>query len=167
MAALNRRLARSRAAEGVLSLGAALLEPPRSAYRNAQAEFSTILPMAAVAVGLLCLVVLIQTSTIAVEAHTLRGLEVRRDGLIQTNLQIEAEIAALQSLRRIDVLARNRLGMIPAQARTYVVVDQVPTADEIPDDRPPSFAPDAPPPDANESLLDDILRSLPIIGEFY
>lgn len=159
MSLFDRRLGESRLVESLLGFGSLVADRPLALLDAARRQILTYLPIAAVIAGALSLLLLVQTSTQTAEGYTLRTLEDQRNDWQQKNLQLEAEIAALQSLRRVDILARQRLGMVPATDRKYITVAVSPLADEIPDDRPPSFD-RAPRPTRDDSPLGRLREAL-------
>jgi cell division protein FtsB len=166
MAQFDRGLLRNRAVEGLLGLGALVSDRPREALGEARDRLVSVLPHAAVVIGLASLLLLMQTSAIAAEGYTLRRLEAERESWRQRNLQLESEIAALQSLQRVDLIARQRLGMVPATERTYINVNVVPSGPEIPDDLPPSWARQAGLPQRDESVWGRLRETLNVLPWF-
>jgi cell division protein FtsL len=73
----------------------------------------------AVAIALLQV---IQTSSFAHTGQTLQQLETQKASLSAQTKNLEAEVAALSSLDRIDRTARDSLGMVPARNIEYLNV---------------------------------------------
>ena len=84
-------------------------------------------PRRAIAVALtlvaaIALIQVLQSSSIAHSAQGMRLLELRKSILQAEIHQLEADIAVLSSLDRIERSARDRLGMTPAENVTYLSV---------------------------------------------
>lgn len=141
MAGFGRSLDR-RAIEAALGLGTVAAARPRLILEDLRERLIAYLPLVGLLMVLLSLLLLFQTSTIANASFALRTLENQRDTLVQRNLQLEAEIAANQSLRTVEFYATNRLGMVPATQRRYIAVPISSQGSEIPQDRPPSWNPE-------------------------
>ena len=100
-------------------------------------------------------------------AVTSRGYEIedlKRERLAQQaeNHVLEAEVAQLSSLARVDIEARVRLGMEPAKRVLYITVNEpAPTAQHLPF-RFQAPAPEATPaPASGRSWLERLLDALP------
>jgi len=73
----------------------------------------------------------IQTSDATSTAYTIRRLEQERlDWSAQVH-SLEAEVASLTSLERVEREARDRLGMVPAENVLYVEVDVPPPQQQL------------------------------------
>ncbi len=91
----------------------------------------------------------------------MQRLEEQQSTLQAENHQLEADIAALSSLDRIEHDARDRLGMIPARKIEYVSVDTpAPSGPLLP--RPILALPEGQPPSQTDSWLDSLLKVLPL-----
>ena len=71
----------------------------------------------------IALLQVILSSTFTHTGQQLRDLEGRRAELQAQIYQTEADVAALASLERTERIARERLGMVPAQVNQYVSVN--------------------------------------------
>ena len=76
------------------------------------------------------LLLLMQTARVAALSHEVRQLHQAKEDWHQRNAQLEAEIASLASLQRIEKEARDHLGMVPAENHFYVPVERVHSAPE-------------------------------------
>lgn len=85
-----------------------------------------LLPIAVAVVSLVSLLALVQISGVTTSAYDVRRLEQERAGWQQANYQLEAEIARLQSLDRIEKEAKGKQQMVPASEYQFVVVKEIP-----------------------------------------
>ncbi|HWQ29204.1 MAG TPA: septum formation initiator family protein [Dehalococcoidia bacterium] len=103
----------------------------------------------------------LQTSDATTTGFEIQRLERQRDTLQAQVHSLEAEVAELSSLSRIDREARDRLGLVPPARTVYLNVDQpVPERQGIPTRYQPAPVDDAaltPPP---ESWWRGMLRAL-------
>lgn len=103
----------------------------------------------------------LQTSDATTTGFEIQRLERQRDTLQAQVHSLEAEVAELSSLSRIDREARDRLGLVPPARTVYLKVDQpVPERQGIPTRYQPAPVEDAalaPPP---ESWWRGMLRAL-------
>jgi cell division protein FtsL len=77
-----------------------------------------------VVIGLAGLLPLLVSSKVVHTSEDIRQLESTRDDWEARTQELEAEIAVLGSLDRIEKEARQRLGMVPPEETIYVTVDQ-------------------------------------------
>ena len=95
-------------------------------------------PRRAIAVALtvaaaIALLQVILSSTFTHTGQQLRDLENRRAELQAQIYQTEADVAALASLERMERIARERLGMVPAKVNHHVAVSvEAPTGALLP-----------------------------------
>ena len=90
-----------------------------------------ILALAIGAVAILVFLQVIQTSDATSTGYTIRRLEQERlDSAAQVH-RLEAEVASLTSLERVEREARGRLGMVPAEKVLYLDVDVPPPRQEL------------------------------------
>lgn len=87
-----------------------------------------LLPTTAAIVSLASLLLLLQSSNVTTSGYDLRRLEAMREDWAQSNYQLEAEIAYLQSLGRVAREAKEKLGMVPATTYLFVTVAKTPGA---------------------------------------
>lgn len=85
-----------------------------------------ILALAFGAVALLGLLQVIQTSDATSTGYNIRRLEQERLDWSARVHRLEAEVASLTSLERMEREARGRLGMVPADKVLYLEVDVPP-----------------------------------------
>jgi cell division protein FtsL len=110
-------------------------------------------------IALVGLLQVIQTSDVTTTGYSLRSLEQDRLGRQAQVHQLEAEVAALTSMDRIEREARGRLGMVtPAETMTLEVHTQPPAQQLIPQRYVPEEVKPAPKAD---SWLHKLLRLLP------
>ncbi len=102
----------------------------------------------------------LQASAVTQRSDRLLALQQRQDDLHAQVHSLEAEVAQLGSLQRIDSEARGRLGMVPANRALSVSVD-VPAPE--PGHLPASLQVATPPPEhSSGSILAQILNLLPL-----
>lgn len=94
---------------------------PRSENRLWSA-LGVLLAVAVLGAGL----VLASTSFVASTGYNLDRLQARKAYLEGQTQELEAEVASLRSLERIEREARSRLKMVNATSYVYVTVDAVP-----------------------------------------
>jgi cell division protein FtsL len=90
-----------------------------------------IIVLAFGAVALLGLLQVIQTSDATSTSYTIRHLEQERLDLSAQVHSLEAEVATLASLERVEREARARLGMVPAENVLYLEVDVPPPQQQL------------------------------------
>ena len=103
-----------------------------------------VLLVAVVAIVIVALLQVVQTSDAATSSFAIQQLEQERLELRTRTSQLEAEIAALSSLSRIEQEARERLGLEPAAAQQSLQVN-VPWPGADQQLLPTRFAPDEEP----------------------
>jgi cell division protein FtsL len=90
-----------------------------------------ILALALAAVVLLVLLQVIQTSDATSTSYNIRHLEQDRQDLSAQVHSLEAEVATLTSLQRVEREARDRLGMVPAEKVLYLEVNVPPPQQQL------------------------------------
>jgi cell division protein FtsL len=90
-----------------------------------------ILALALAAVVLLMLLQVIQTSGATSTSYNIRRLEQQRQDLSAQVHSLEAEVATLTSLDRVEREARDRLGMVPAEKVLYMEVNVPPPQQQL------------------------------------
>lgn len=113
----------------------------------------------AMAVVLAGLLQVVQTSNVTSTGFTIQRLEQERLDWQARVHQLEAEVASLASLARVEQEARGRLGMVPAETRLYLEINApVPSQPLLPT----RFAPTPEPAESAErSWWQDLLDLLP------
>lgn len=81
------------------------------------------LPFLALALIASSLLLLALTGYLTATGYEVQRMERMREALEHQNQQLEAEIASLRSLERVEREARTRFGMVPAQAFLYAFPD--------------------------------------------
>jgi cell division protein FtsL len=93
-----------------------------------------VLTIALVAVGLAGLLPLLQSSQTTTTGYNIRQLERQRNDWQARIHELEAEIASLAALDRIEREARERLNMQPPEDTLYLTVDVArPESQPVPD----------------------------------
>jgi cell division protein FtsL len=93
-----------------------------------------VLTIALVAVGLAGLLPLLQSSQATTTGYNIRQLERQRNDWEARTHELEAEIASLAALDRIEREARERLHMQEPEETMYVIVDVArPESQPVPD----------------------------------
>jgi cell division protein FtsL len=95
---------------------------PRSEGR--QPGVPSLVITCVVVIGLAGLLPLLLSSKVIHTSEDIRQLESVRNDWQARNQELQAEIAVLGSLDRIEKEARGRLGMVPPDDTVYVTVDQ-------------------------------------------
>ena len=95
---------------------------PRSEGR--QPSLPSLVTICLVVIGLAGLLPLILSSELIDTSSDIRGLERARNDWQARLQELQAEIAFLGSLDRIEKEARERLGMVPPSETVYVIVDE-------------------------------------------
>lgn len=90
-----------------------------------------ILALAFGAVALLGLLQVIQTSDATSTGYNIRRLEQDRLDWSARVHRLEAEVASLTSLERVEREAQGRLGMVPAEKVLYLEVDVPPPRQQL------------------------------------
>jgi cell division protein FtsL len=90
-----------------------------------------ILAVAFCAVAFLGLLQVIQTSDATSTSYTIRRLEQERQDWSAQVHSLEAEVATLTSLDRVEREARDRLGMVPAENVLYLEVGVPPPQQQL------------------------------------
>jgi cell division protein FtsL len=90
-----------------------------------------ILALALAAVVLLMLLQVIQSSGATSTSYNIRRLEQQRQDLSAQVHSLEAEVATLTSLDRVEREARDRLGMVPAENVLYLEVNVPPPQQQL------------------------------------
>jgi hypothetical protein len=98
-----------------------------------------------------------QFSTLTSTGYEIEQLEHLRTEKLAANHELEAEVAQLSSLARVDWEARVRLGMQPATRRFYIEVNQAPPEQQR---IPTRFLPDAAPDDATAARSPSLWQRL-------
>jgi len=100
----------------------------RAAPRNERRQLSlpSLVTICLVVIGMAGLLPLIQSSRATSTSSDVRALERVRNDWDARIQELQAEIATLGSLDRIETEARGRLGMVPPSETVYIVVDQPP-----------------------------------------
>jgi cell division protein FtsL len=113
-----------------------------------------------VVIGIAGLLPLLLSSKVTSTSSDIRQLErVRNDWQARTQ-ELEAEIAVLGSLDRIEKEARDRLGMVPPGETVYITVDQPAPEKQIVPLR--FLPPEKEQPRQEESWWESILGMLPV-----
>lgn len=89
-----------------------------------------VFAVALVAIGLVSMLYLAQTSAVATAGYDIKRLEDQKTQSLNRNAQLRVRIAQLKSLERIDEEARARLKMGPPTRILYVPVDPQAVASE-------------------------------------
>lgn len=127
---------------------------PRLRFRAVAAGAAAILVLAS-------LWQVLQTSDATTTGFTIQRLERQRDALQAEVHGLEAEVAALSSLDRIDREARERLGLVPPARTMYLDLDRpVPDRQGIPTRYQPAPVDEAAPGPPRESWWRGVLRAL-------
>lgn len=134
----------------------------RAAPRNEGQQLSlpSLVTICLVVIGLAGLLPLIQNSQVTSTSSDIRQLERARNDWEARLQELQAEIAFLGSLDRIEREARERLGMVPPSETVYVIVDEpAPEAQLIP---PRFLPPKNEHPREGDSWWETILGMLPL-----
>jgi cell division protein FtsL len=109
-------------------------ERPAPRTRGRPLSMPVVLTIALVAVGLAGLLPLLQSSQTTTTGYNIRQLERQRNDWEARTHELEAEIASLAALDRIEEEARQRLGMEAPERTVYLTVDVAsPESQPIPD----------------------------------
>jgi len=114
-------------------MGRAVSAIDRPFYRQGFRLWSLrrILALAFGAVALVGLLQVIQTSDATSTSYTIRRLEQERQDWSAQVHSLEAEVATLASLDRVEREAQGRLGMVPAEKVLYLQVDVPPPQQQL------------------------------------
>jgi hypothetical protein len=98
---------------------------------------------------------LIQNADLTATGYELQRVRAERSDLEQVTFLLEADIARLQSLARIDREARDRLKMVPADQVRFLKTPDAPAQVNAPWTLPPSHVKlsEAPPPEADLTIF--------------
>ena len=131
---------------------------PRAFLRKRQGMFALIM-----AAALICAVGALQVnqlSTATVTSYEINALNRERAAKQAANHELEAEVAGLSSLARVDIEARLRLGLLPATRKLYIDVNQpLPAEQSLPTRYMPQD--DAQPVPAEPTIWDTVAGMLP------
>lgn len=94
-------------------------------------------PIVLVALGLVGLVLLVQLSGVTATGYDLRRLRDERADWERENQLLEAYVADLQSLNRVERAAIERLKMVPATERVFLSVSHRPSSTPLAAELPP------------------------------
>lgn len=132
---------------------------PKAAVKAPTPGLRAMLIAAGLAVVGAGLLQVVQTSNVTTTGYEIQGLEETRLEWDARVHQLEAEVASLASLDRIEREARGRLGMVPAERRLYMEVNvPVPPQQLLPT----RFAPAEQPEESSSgSWWQDLLDLLP------
>jgi cell division protein FtsL len=109
-------------------------ERPAPRTRGRPLSMPLVLTIALVAVGLAGLLPLLQSSQTTTTGYNIRQLERQRNDWEARTHELEAEVASLAALDRIEEEARQRLGMEAPERTVYLTVDVAsPESQPIPD----------------------------------
>ena len=137
------------------------LAPPPSVLRR---EGPAWRPRRAIAAALalataIALLQVVQSSGQANVGQKLQRLEQERTQLAAQNRELEAEVAALSSLDRVERAAKERLGMVPARKVEYLSVTvEAPSDPLLPR---PIIRPAAAPAPGDEPWWRSLIKALP------
>jgi cell division protein FtsL len=122
-----------------------------------------MLVLAAVLVLAVALLQVNQFSRLTSTGYQIDSLTQLRDSKQAENHQLEADVAQLSSLARVDWQARVNLHMVPATRKLYISVNQpVPRRETLPTRfLPPENGGSAAPPAQSDSIWERLLKLLP------
>lgn len=126
--------------------------PPRRTWYRRLTSWAVWMSASVVVMSLFPL---IQNADLTATGYELQRLRAERSDLEQVTFLLEADIARLQSLERIDREARDRLKMVPADQVRYLRVADAPTRVNAPWALPPSHVKlsEAPPPEPDLTIF--------------
>lgn len=90
---------------------------------GAPLRLRSVLVVAGIAIAVIALIKVMETSQATTTSFAIQGLERQRLALQAQQHELETEVAGLASLSRIENDARQRLGLVPPQARRTLSVD--------------------------------------------
>ncbi len=132
---------------------------PKAALKAPAAGLRAMLIAAGLAIVGAGLLQVVQTSNVTSTGYEIQGLEEARLEWSARVHQLEAEVASLASLERVEQEARGRLGLVPAERRLYLEVNAPVPPQQI---LPTRFAPAEPPEESSSgSWWQDLLDLLP------
>lgn len=73
-------------------------------------------------ISVVSMLLLFQTSGVTSKGYDIQSLEAQRDHLLQLNYQLDADIAKLESLDRIEREAKSKLKMVSPTSFVYISV---------------------------------------------
>jgi len=88
-----------------------------------------LIPAIIAIISLAGLLLLLQTGRLITSSYDIRHLEQERARWQARNQLLEAEVSALKSLDRIEQVAKEKLGMVPAKQQFYVTLTPLETAE--------------------------------------
>ncbi len=103
-------------------------------------------------------VLIVQSSLETAAGYAVQGLRNDKTALESDNQRIEADVASLKSLDRIEQQATGQLKMIKPSTYVYITVDMVPPGYRVPGD--PQQAASVPAPAATEPWWSRIVQGL-------
>lgn len=118
-----------------------------------------VLAFAVCAVAVLALLQVMQTSDATSTGYSIRRLERERQDWSASVHRLEAEVATLTSLERVEREARGRLGLVPAEKVIYLEVAVAPPQQQLVPRR--FFASDSSAGEAGTSWWQALLKLLP------
>jgi cell division protein FtsL len=135
-------------------------EPAAPRSEGRQLSLPSLVTICLVVIGLAGLLPLIQSSQVTSTSSDIRQLERARNDWQARLQELQAEVAFLGSLDRIEKEARERLGMVSPSETVYIVVDE-PAPDTQP--VPLRFLPtEKEQPHQEDSWWESILGKLPL-----
>ena len=103
-----------------------------------------------------------QFSAVTSTGYQIESLKRERLARQAENHELEAEVARLGSLARVDLEARLRLKMEPAKKTLYITVNQpLPSEQQLPWRFAPAAVEPAPAPESHPSVFERLLELLP------
>jgi cell division protein FtsB len=142
----------------------AAIQRPAIAFPGQLGQRRARIWMAAAAVMLvgLALAQVNQFSRVTGTGYEIDHLQQQRAEKLAANHELEAQVAALSSLARVDWEARTRLGMVPAQRRLYVESNLPPPSHQVlPSRFRPEPAREPPAPSSDRPWWRDAIDLLP------
>ena len=101
-----------------------------------------LLPIAVAIISLASLLLVVQTSRVTATGYYIQRLKQDKESWLQKNYQLEAEVAALQSLDRIEREATTKLKMVPASHYVFIEVNRLSQRGVKSEEAPPSHRKD-------------------------
>lgn len=105
--------------------------PPARRTQSGSLSLPMVLTLAVMAIGLAGTLSLLPSSQATSTSYSMRQLETTRNDWRARTHELEAEIASLGSLERIEREARERLGMVPPTETIIITVDMPPPEKQI------------------------------------
>jgi cell division protein FtsL len=132
---------------------------PRARLKAPSVGARSVLIAAGLALAAAALLQVVQTSNVTTAGYQIQRLDQERLQWQASVHQLEAEVASLASVDRIEQEARGRLGMVPAESRLYLKTNvPVPSHQLLPTRFSP---PEAPEQRTGEPWWRDLLELLP------